>query len=823
MIRYLQCLAILLALVAFGLNPAMAQHEQIPDPCVAAAGDLEAGTLDFELRDATNIYCSEQRKADAILHPINSVLWPILYGADPYRQPARHDGIRFRYDAVNVSGLVGDVFRPCAAGNCPELPDGLETFEPPYPVVIAMHGALSDKDHLWWATQPLAERGYFVVAVQGTESTIPAAVLDWLHGDAQTQFPGQLDLSRIGTIGHSLGAENSTRVQGDDRVSAIIALDPCGGSPCANSRGSRLHDKGEEAQTPTLFITADYTGWPGYPQPRFSVPGELRAAGFSILRDNGVDSMLITPRATTHLDWVGNFTMGTRYGETTSNQYNLAWFDRYLRGKLALDNDGNVVTTGGRNEIQERSYRQAIAKDAFDRLVATQIDGTLDRHNISQGFFDPVKLVTSLDPQYGGNVPYATEGLAIANLLSFYFRSVCYVSAPNYVAGNPGILARGDSTDAGDMRSSGCPVTIITTDTDGDGVDDATDQCPGTAANTKVDANGCDLPAEPLTVSLHADPSSGDITLAPLRVNFSADAIDFDPEAGEISYVFYFGDGTNSGVSNSNTAVKEYDKAGTYSANVVAVDENNNSAQDTVTITTSTTVTVEPGPIAVDAKLNIQLSKSSAPVKATFDASASTAPEDAIYVFDFGDESSQEGTASLATHTYPLAGTYLVTLTVTDANDANNKDTATAEIKVGSGQQTTVQLSVSPTTVNIGEDVRFDARSSIPEEGAEIVSFTFDFGDNTGKTRTVEAFGDDAGLAVHAYQASGNFSPVITVVDSFNTSKRARVAVRVAGPVTAPPAEPVPTTNAKSGGGSSGLLLILISLLGFVIRSRRHG
>jgi dienelactone hydrolase len=471
MTSHIKYLAILVGLTAFGLNPAIAQ----PDVCVEAAGDPDAGTFEFEARDAANILCSEQRKADAFQHPINTVLWPTLYGSDPYRQPERHNGIRFWYEPVSVSGIEADVFRPCAAGNCPELPDGLETFEPPYPIVIAMHGFASDKDHLWWATQPLAERGYFVVAVQGTESSTPDAVLDWLHGDAQTQFPGQLDLSRVGTMGHSLGAENSTRVQGDDRVSAIIAWDPCSGAPCENSSGSRLHDKGEEAQTPTLFITADYTGFPGYPQPRFSVPGELRAAGFSTLRANGVDSMLITPRATTHLDWAGNFTMGTRYGETTSNQYNLAWFDRYLRGKLVLDDDGSVVTTGGRNEAQERAYRQAIAQQGFNRLVATEIDGTLDRHNISQGFFDPAQLVSSLDPEYGGNVPYATEGLPTANLLSFYYRSVCFVSVPNYNTASGGIVARGDSTNQGDMRKAGCPVTLTAIDPDGDGVDDAVD------------------------------------------------------------------------------------------------------------------------------------------------------------------------------------------------------------------------------------------------------------------------------------------------------------------------------------------------------------
>jgi hypothetical protein len=497
--KYIKCLAISVSLSALVLNSAVALQEQTPNVCLAPAGDPEEGTLAFEVRDANNILCSELRKADAIEHPINPVLWPTLYGADPYRQPKLHDDVRFRYDSALVSGIEADIFQPCALDSCPERPEGLETFEPPYPVVIAMHGFGSDKDQLWWATQPLAERGYFVVAIQGTDSTVPGIVLDWLHNDAQAQYPGQLDLSRVGTMGHSLGAENSTRVQGDERVSAIIAWDPCSGAPCENSNGSRLYDLGQAAQTPTLFIAADYSGFPGYAEPRFSVPSELRLEGFSTLRNNGVDSMLIIPRATTHLDWAGNFTMGTRYGETTSNHYNLAWFDRYLRGKLVLDSSDNIVTTGGRNEAQERTYRQDIAQQAFDRLIATKIDDTLDKHNISQGFFDPVLAASSENPQYGGNVPYATEGIVIADLLSFYYRSVCFVSLPNYNGESGDIVARGDSTNEGNMRQTGCPVTVtaIDLDSDGDGVNDEIDQCINNEPDTLVDASGCELSTDP--------------------------------------------------------------------------------------------------------------------------------------------------------------------------------------------------------------------------------------------------------------------------------------------------------------------------------------
>jgi hypothetical protein len=141
--KYIKCLAISVYLSALVLNSAVALQEQTPNVCLAPAGDPEYGTLAFEVRDANNILCSELRKADAIEHPINPVLWPTLYGANPYRQPKLHDDVRFRYDSALVYGIEADVFQPCALESCPELPEGLKTSEPAYLVVIVIAELLS--------------------------------------------------------------------------------------------------------------------------------------------------------------------------------------------------------------------------------------------------------------------------------------------------------------------------------------------------------------------------------------------------------------------------------------------------------------------------------------------------------------------------------------------------------------------------------------------------------------------------------------------------------------------------------------------------------
>ena len=352
-------------------------------------------------------------------------------------------------------------------------------------------------------------------------------------------------------------------------------------------------------------------------------------------------------------------------------------------------------------------------------------------------------------------------------------------------------------------------------DSDGDGVSDDLDQCPATPAGTAVGSDGCEQPASALTVSLSADPTSGDITDGPLTVSFTANAENTDPQGGVISYVYYYGDGTNSGIVSQTSISHDYDKAGNYQASVVVVDENNNSARDTVAITTTTTVTVDPDPIVVEAVLSVQLSGNTTPVTAMFDASGSTAPEGAIYRFDFGNGDVQEGSNQLATRTYALAGSYTVTLTVTDANDANNSDTTTAIVTVGSGQQTTVQLVVTPTTANIGQTVTFDASASIAAEGTQIVSFEFDFDDGTVETRTVAEFGDQAGIATHAYSAANTYQPTVTVTDSSQAQQRASLKVKVN-----PAQPPVTDSPAQSGGGALGTLLLLPLLIAGLRRRR---
>lgn len=412
----------------------------VPIDCEGPAGDPEPGSAGWLARDAVNMYCAEQRHLDKTMHSVTALPVPgVPY--DAYRQPDRYDGVRFRFQSVTAGGLAAELYRPCAANTCPDMPAGLQTFEPPYPALLVLPGGAARKELYWWGSQPLAESGYMVLAIDPS-ATIPSmtdveSALGWLLG-ADNPYKHELDAARVGIAGHSTGgALSSYYGQADARLSAAVEWDRGPNFPLPQTLA-----------TPELFLTGDYGCQVVpvcQPMPRLS-PSSNPVDGpwdqpnanpdFERLRIAGTDSMKISIRAALHLDWVPTELAGNRYVESVTNYYTLAWFDRYLKGKIV-----------GSESEEEKAARRAIASDAYRRLTAATFDDSADRHNVSQGLWDPGQAALSADPLYGGNVPYTITGMPVADRLSFYFFSRCFITDPT-----TGVRANSD-----DMRSSGCP------------------------------------------------------------------------------------------------------------------------------------------------------------------------------------------------------------------------------------------------------------------------------------------------------------------------------------------------------------------------------
>lgn|GEM_PF-1351343 len=455
-------LALVLSLAACGGS---SSHTDAPpvhpdtDSCAVAPTieNPEPGSADWKARDEANIACSQQRIADLEEQPAE-LFSGNLPALDVYREPSRHDNKRFRYTLTTTPNRAGkpitvEIYRPCDSNSCLELPSQLERHDGPYPAVVIVHGGGSSRRVHWASAQALAEAGYMTVALDttaiiGTHGVDTEDVIEWLFSTPTAplangnSFPYWQDLNRdlVGIAGHSQGASTASLIgQIDPRFSAIVAwdnlttitsgwVDRIGISPPADVA----------IRTPALGFSADYyftpTVYEEAPEPATSNTqgGRGRGAGphpkdlgYNELKAAKVDTMLLILRAGTHLDYSPLGGGASRYGEAVINYYTLAWFDRYLKGKVDAD----------------------IAEDAFRRLTAARFDDSYDRHNISQGRYDP-ELATAADP-YLGNLPYLIKDMDVRNRLSFYFKSRCDI-------GQPGSSNRATSEDIRD--GGGCTV-----------------------------------------------------------------------------------------------------------------------------------------------------------------------------------------------------------------------------------------------------------------------------------------------------------------------------------------------------------------------------
>src|SRR5437763_7633075 len=347
------------------------------DDCSGPPGDPAPGTAAWQVRELREVRCGEQRVADTAANPAFAAAEasnPPGYEGDPFREPTRLDGRRFRYQKVSFADPEGQtldarLFLPLASRH-----------RPPYPAVVVVHGGSANQEMYWWGAEPLAEAGYMVLNFQvpTAENTGPTvfpadteAALNYLTstpdaptaaGEVNPQWM-DLDRGRIGLAGHSAGGFAVSQVgQEDPRVSAIVSWDRAQSSPMRPDLPLR---------TPALFFTADYNCQKVpvcVPQPYTSPPDPHgpgdKDTDFQRLRAAGVDTMKVSLRAATHLDFT-QFSPGTgsRYGAVVALYYTLAWFDRYVKGSMP-----------GQRQL---AYR------ALVRLTASTFDRSADVHSIS--------------------------------------------------------------------------------------------------------------------------------------------------------------------------------------------------------------------------------------------------------------------------------------------------------------------------------------------------------------------------------------------------------------------------------------------------------
>jgi dienelactone hydrolase len=436
-----------------------------PLDCLGPAGDPAPGTNEWTERDYVNQYCATERLQDEYGSPaFGTVFWtqtPGIYAnqnldmlanpthphlslgqlvpggstTDPFRTLDRWTAAKrgrvtaISFPADDGATLNGYVFRPPAK------------IKPPYPGIVITTGSIQGYQQMYfWAAEGLAEAGYMVMTYdvqgQGNSDTLPANctpnscpgvpfqqnynffqgaedALNWFFS-SKNPARSDLDTSRVGIAGHSLGASAVSVVgQCDPRVHAIVAWDnlaPATGN-CKDQIPAGL-PSGAPAQptltTPALGFNSEYFF---NPSSMSSPPDpQSKAAAFAQLAKAGTDVMQIALRSSTHLEYtyVPYILPASRLGERVAFYYTLAWFDRYLRGR----------------------------KDAYNRLVAKHFDRSADKHSIGAGSYDPQAALAAPTDPGAGNVPYKIAGLPVANRFSIYYASEYSLTSPG---GSPSV------------------------------------------------------------------------------------------------------------------------------------------------------------------------------------------------------------------------------------------------------------------------------------------------------------------------------------------------------------------------------------------------
>jgi len=183
-------------------------------------------------------------------------------------------------------------------------------------------------------------------------------------------------------------------------------------------------------------------------------------------------------------------------------------------------------------------------------------------------------------------------------------------------------------------------------------------------------------------------------------------------------------------------------------------------------------------------------------VAMTFDGSASTDSDGSIvsYSWNFGDGNTATGVSP--THTYLAAGTFNVTLTVTD--DVGDTGTNSTTATIGQGNQPPVANAGGAYSGTVNVALTFDGSASADPDGT-IVSYSWNFGDGnsgTGATPT------------HTYTTANTYNVTLTVTDNMNATDSAGTTANIAPVVVNKP----PVANA--GGPYSGTVGVALTFDG---------
>jgi PKD repeat protein len=317
--------------------------------------------------------------------------------------------------------------------------------------------------------------------------------------------------------------------------------------------------------------------------------------------------------------------------------------------------------------------------------------------------------------------------------------------------------------------------TLTVTDTDGD---------KDTSSQT-ITVN--EPPNVPPTATIGSSGSGGQ---APYAVSFDGSGSS-DPDGSVVAYSWDLGNGRT---ANTPTASANYTQPGTY--HVVLTVTDNRGATGTASKDIVVTGAPNVPPTAVIRTVSVA---GTIPLTVNLSGGNSSDPDGSIVSYDWDLGNGQTATGPSAQAVYSEAGTYTVTLTVTDDGGATSTQTLTIDVSEDSNIPPSAQFAATPTTGTAPLSVSFDGSASDDVDGT-VASYAWNFGNGQN--------GSGATPPAVTYTLPGTYTATLTVTDN----KGAVGVVSQTITVNRPPNQtPVGNLTATPTSGSAPLLVQLSS------------
>ena len=263
-----------------------------------------------------------------------------------------------------------------------------------------------------------------------------------------------------------------------------------------------------------------------------------------------------------------------------------------------------------------------------------------------------------------------------------------------------------------------------------------------------------------VAVPVNVPPTAG-VALSCTNLICSADgSTSADSDGNIASYSWNWGDGsaTTSGVTSNHT----YASAGSFPVTLTVTD--NQGATGTFSRTATPSVPANQPPVAVVTVNCLNL-------LCTADGTGSTDPDGTIasYSWNWGDGTAANS-GSTATHSYAAAGTYLITLTVTDDRGGTNSGSASVAPTLAPNVKPNASIGVTCSQLACRGD---SAGSSDPD--GTITDYSWNWGDGTGAS--------SGSTSTHTYATPGSFTVTLTVTDNRGGQGTASQTVTPTAPV----------------------------------------